>query len=64
MFSAEFMDKNIYYTEAAKYTPEDVMVMVDQLKEKGYKNIIIFDDKNDEQFTEVEAKISKAMEKA
>ena len=37
VFSAEFKDPNIYYEEAAAYTPEDIMVMVDQLKEKGFK---------------------------
>ena len=62
--SAEFRDPNIYYEEAAAYTPEDIMVMVDQLKEKGFKNLIIFNDKNPEEFNQVEAKLLKALEKA
>ena len=36
--------------------------MVDELKSKNYQNIIIFDDKDNQQFKEVEAKVSKSLE--
>lgn len=59
MFASEFKDKNIFKEECLANSPERVNSMIDKFQLKGFKNIIVFDDKNDKEFTMVENRIRK-----
>ena len=64
LFASEFKAKNIFNEECELNSPERVGRMIDKFQLKGLKNIIVFDDKNDKEFTMVENRIRKDLEMA
>lgn len=58
------MDKNIYEKEASYFTPEMTRSLINQLKSKGFTNIIIFNDKLNDEFIKVESLLQKEIDKA
>ena len=61
---AEFKDKNIFETEAASFTQEFRDTLIKMLKKKNHQQLIIFNDKEDEEFSRVEEKLTKQIDKA
>ena len=59
MIGAETKNKNVYEEEADVFTPEAVREWINQLKSKGFKNILIFNDKSNDEFTKVETLLKK-----
>ena len=56
--------KNIFEEEVKLNSPERVLGMIETFKQAGFKNIIVFDDKNDKEFIQVEQKVRKQLEMA
>ena len=61
---SEMKKKNIFEEESAIFTPEFRSIMLKKLKKKGIESLIIFNDKDNEQFTRVEQRLAKQIEKA
>ena len=61
---SETQNKNIFAEESAVYTPEFRSMMLRKLKKKRNENLIIFNDKDNDQFDRVELRLFKQIEKA
>ena len=59
MIASETKNKNIYEEEAAVFTPEAIRHWINELKAKGFKSILIFNDKDNDEFNKVEALLKK-----
>lgn len=64
LIQSEFRVKNIFHEEVKQNSPERVKGMIDDFVQTGFKNIIVFDDKNDKEFTQIEQKVRKQLEMA
>ena len=64
LLRSEFKNKNIFKEEAESFTIEFRDTMIKLLKKKGHENLIIFNDKNNDEFNRVEEKLTKQIDKA
>ena len=61
VFSSEFHNKNIYKSEAKRYTEEELNEMIEEFKSKEFPNILVFDVYNPAEFDNVEKLMESAL---